>query len=192
MKFDAYILSGGKSRRMGSDKALKLFQGKTFLDQVAFELGKVSPSVKVVANHQKYVPLGYASIADNYQEIGPLAGIETALKDSSTEYTWIVSCDSPAVTSRFFEWLFSEWNKGTDAVYPIVNGKALPLMGIFKTELHSYFENLIHTGERRVMKTLQSLNCKSVEVPLDLEHQLYNINTQEELDKLEAQIENEG
>src|SRR5690242_16245466 len=81
----AFILAGGKSMRMGHDKALLILDGQTLLER-AVELARaVTNQVWVVGDCQKYSSLGPV-IADVYAERGPLGGIHAAIASKGGDW----------------------------------------------------------------------------------------------------------
>lgn len=107
-KFTGYILAGGKSSRMGRDKAFLEIGGKTFIEN-AFEVLKPNcEKVTTVLNSdQKHfiekLPRETACIFDIYENRGALGGIHAALKDCETEFAIILACDMPFVTGKLIE-----------------------------------------------------------------------------------------
>ncbi len=103
-EFSGYILAGGKSSRMGTDKAFLKIGEKTFVENAVEILRTVCESrVKIVLNqNQKHftekLPQNLTYIFDIYQNRGVLAGIHSALKDCQTKYAVILAVDLPLVT----------------------------------------------------------------------------------------------
>ena len=87
----AYILSGGKSSRFGSDKALAALDGRPMIVRLADQLSRLCVSVVVVADRpDKYAHFGLTTIADDQPGCGPLGGLATALRHCDTE--WLLAC----------------------------------------------------------------------------------------------------
>jgi molybdopterin-guanine dinucleotide biosynthesis protein A len=91
----AYILAGGASLRMGSDKAMLQFEGQSLLSRVVRTVSAVTNCVRVVAPSHRYQSEDVSVISDLRNDCGPLAGIEAALIDSPTPWTLILPCDMP-------------------------------------------------------------------------------------------------
>src|SRR5271165_5087016 len=90
-----FILTGGQSSRMGTDKALLPFGDGFLIDHIAAKVTAAAGSVCLVGGHERYLRLGYPAIADLWHDIGPLGGIVTVLQTSSAEWNLIVACDMP-------------------------------------------------------------------------------------------------
>ena len=128
-----FILVGGKSSRMGEDKARLTFGNQTAVELIAVALRSVTQVVTSVGwPDQKLESI--PNIPDLRPEWGPLAGIEAALRHAKSEYCIIVGCDFPFVTGSLFEELLGpadDW----DAVVPLQDdNRPQPLCAIYRTE----------------------------------------------------------
>src|SRR5262245_61947659 len=94
-----FILAGGKSARMGRDKALLDWHGRTLLDHMSDLVARVTDDVRVV---------GRDPLPDRLQGLGPLSGIATALEASATNANLMVAVDLPFLTEKFLKYLKSE------------------------------------------------------------------------------------
>ena len=116
-----FVLVGGHSSRMGSDKALVEFQGSTLAARIAECVRSAAGSVTLVGPPERYRELGYTVIADRVPNRGPLGGIYTALLASRAEWNLILACDMPFVTTALLEELFAVAESGpstADCVVP--------------------------------------------------------------------------
>lgn len=105
MKFTGYILTGGKSSRMGTDKAFLKIGEKTFLENAAEILKPSCEKVKAVVNKSQNhflekLPANVSPIFDIYENRGALGGIHAAFKDCETAFAVILAIDLPFVTSK--------------------------------------------------------------------------------------------
>ncbi|MCF6240761.1 MAG: molybdenum cofactor guanylyltransferase, partial [Bacteroidales bacterium] len=89
------ILCGGKSKRMGSNKALLQLNGKCIINYVTELLSNFCNEIIISTNSHELAFLKTELVADEFQTIGPIAGIYSALKHSKTEKNIILSCDTP-------------------------------------------------------------------------------------------------
>lgn len=196
-----YILVGGKSSRMGRDKAFLKIGKKTFLENAVEILKPVSGNrIKIVLNPKQNhfiekLPRNIPHIFDIYENRGALAGIHAGLMDCKTEFAVILAVDLPFVTSQALIKLCKIARNSDDisAIIPKQNDNRLqPLAGIYRVkECLSVVEKLIESKESNsVLYFLTKLsNIKTVpENQLDSETFLQNINTSAEYKKLKDKI----
>src|ERR1700728_3371496 len=92
-----WVLVGGRSRRMGANKALIEIGHQPLARRVAAEIGKLCGRVALVGDPGLYDGLGLPVIPDRFTGQGPLAGIEAALGNTTVEWNLVVACDMPAL-----------------------------------------------------------------------------------------------
>ena len=108
MRRAGFVLVGGKSSRMGRDKALLPFHGTTLVEHVAEQVRRAAGSVTLVGAPERYHRLGLPVIADRTEGCGPLAGIQAALECTEADWNLVVACDMPSVTADFLATLFEQ------------------------------------------------------------------------------------
>ena len=111
----AVILAGGKSSRMGRDKAALMLGDETFLQRIAAELDACGFQEKYVSlgtgtaeKTEIRIPGGWTVIRDRYRDCGPLGGIHAALSACRAEWALFVSCDTPLYRRELAELLISK------------------------------------------------------------------------------------
>lgn len=97
-----YVLTGGASRRMGRDKALLPYRGRTLVEAIADEVRHATSSVTLVGAPERYRHLGLPVLSEDFPGCGPLSGVEAALRHSPAPWNLIAGCDMAGVRS---EWL---------------------------------------------------------------------------------------
>jgi molybdenum cofactor guanylyltransferase len=128
----AYVLAGGRSSRMGRDKALLPVDGTTLIDRIASLARAVTNNVTIIAPPDRYRDLPYPVIADMREACGPLGGLFTALSVTTAPWNLIVACDMPALTVPFLENLFEAAEASeADAVIPESPTGLDPLCAIY-------------------------------------------------------------
>ena len=100
----AFVLAGGKSSRMGSDKAFLRLGDETLLSQALKLASAVVSEVWIVGDAKKFAAFGRV-VEDVYRERGPLGGIHAALSSSTTELNLMLAVDLPFVTPEFLQYL---------------------------------------------------------------------------------------
>jgi molybdopterin-guanine dinucleotide biosynthesis protein A len=141
--FTGYVLAGGKSSRMQTDKAFLEINGETFLASAEQILGKAGANpVKIVLNKSQTnfierLPDRVPHIFDIYDNRGALGGIHAALHDCRSEWMIILAVDLPLVTSEAIEDLAQVACSSKDfaAVVPTQSdGRPQPLCAVYRTK----------------------------------------------------------
>ncbi|MBU1487388.1 molybdenum cofactor guanylyltransferase, partial [bacterium] len=90
------ILAGGKSSRMGEDKALLRFEGRSLIEWVIAGLKEVGGEIIIVANEpERFKSLGLRAVKDILPDKGPLVGLYSGLLSSFSEYSFVCGTDMP-------------------------------------------------------------------------------------------------
>ena len=188
MQLEAIILSGGKSTRMGEDKALLEFWGKTMIEHVLKSLQQLTDKVIVSANSMDYDFLGKKVVRDIFKDQGPLAGLHACLKRIETDLAFITTCDAPLVSSELYLYLLEKYEEGVDAVVAVHKERVHPLIGIYHKSNARRIEDYLITEQRSVMGYLEEQNVRYVEIddslPFYSEYLFLNMNAPEEYEKL--------
>ena len=177
----AFILCGGKSSRMGTEKGLVLYQKKTFVQWSIEATRTITPTLFLVTENSDYNRFGYPLINDTVKSKGPVGGIYTALKNSTTPWNLILSCDLPGITSAVVENLVEETNPGTLVSFLCKNQKAYPLMGMYHKDSFLVFTEALENNTLCLMDLIKKLNHQAIEIPFSQQKQINNINTKKEL-----------
>lgn len=183
------ILAGGLARRMGGgDKGLRPFRGKAM---VAHAILRLAPQVDALIinanqNREAYEALGYHVIADVVTGYaGPLAGLHAGLSACTTPLLVTAPCDSPLLpldlVGRLYAGLLSA---GAQLAVAQSGGRAQPVFALCRRDLLGHLTSYLSGGGRKIDAWYAALNV--VEVPFDDEAAFVNINTPEELERLES------
>ncbi|MEH7074563.1 molybdenum cofactor guanylyltransferase [Neobacillus drentensis] len=183
MNAAAIILSGGKSSRMGTNKALLKINEKTNIERIADTLSRSFNDIILVTNHpEQYEFLGVKMVKDYYPNQGPLAGVHAGLSSSNFDTNFIVACDMPFVSVELAELLVTK-SADYDAVIPIINGVQHPLFAVFNKRVLSGAAESIEAGRLRMKHLLDTLHVlyvteKDLQVcgSIDLERVFFNMN----------------
>ncbi len=130
--FAAVLLAGGKSRRMGRDKALlKLSDGRALWEHQREVLSKLEPAEWFISGSwREGFPDGLPWLADGVPGRGPLAGITAALNKMSSPRLVVLAVDLPAMTAAFLHTLLQE-SGGAGAVPQWPDGFFEPLAAVY-------------------------------------------------------------
>jgi molybdopterin-guanine dinucleotide biosynthesis protein A len=184
-----FILTGGASSRMGTNKSRLVINGDTFVQRIARELMRVTGSVSLVGSHDD-PDLGFPVVEDVFEKCGALGGIHGALSACDAEWALVVACDLPKVNSPLFTKLLS-FRKGFDAVVPLQeDGWRQPLCAAYRVAAClPQATQLIESGERIPLALLQSVSTRWVpfhevaDLP-GAKHFFDNINTPQDYQRI--------
>ncbi|WP_010521673.1 molybdenum cofactor guanylyltransferase [Aquimarina agarivorans] len=180
-KHTTYILCGGRSSRMHTDKALSIYKGQTFLSFITNAVRHLNDRVVLVSSNIKHNKLNVECIPDIIDSKGPVAGIVTALKNTLSNDNIILSCDIPLITADLINFLIRSHTVTYDATIICVNKKIMPLIGIYNTSSLPIFEKHLLNNQLKLTNVLKDLNINYTEAPKHLAYQTSNINTPEQL-----------
>ena len=132
---DGFILVGGASSRMGTDKAQLVFGGQTSTERIAAELSAVASRRALVGARHDDRHHSFENVPDVHPRWGALGGIHAALGAGEKDWALIVACDFPCVTRELFHRLKSFVSEEFDAVVPIQrDGRPQPLCALYRRE----------------------------------------------------------
>ncbi len=158
-----FILAGGQSSRMGRDKALLEIAGAPLLVRTARLLESRVAAVTVVGPPERYAALGLRIVPDDCAGVGPLGGLATALRISSSEWNLVVGCDLPYLTGEWLDWLIARALGSTaDAVVPESERGLEPLCAIYRTRCARALEAGLDRGEHKVTDVVGALVLEKV------------------------------
>ena len=155
----AFVLAGGKSARMGSDKAFLELGGRSLLARALDLARAVTPDVRIVGDPEKFAAFGPA-VPDIYADRGPLGGIHAALSISTTDSNLILGVDLPFLDLRFLQFLIAE-AQSSDAVVTVssAGGHFHPLCAVYR-------KAFLPNAERSLAQGRNKLDALFSEVPV--------------------------
>lgn len=156
MTLECVLLTGGGSRRMGSDKGRLLVQGEPLSERIARMVAEVG--VPVAALGPDPIP-GHRHVPDAKPGEGPLAAL--AGYAPGADATFVASCDIPRFDARIVGVLLATL-EGFDAAVPSVADRAQPLCGVYRAPCFEVAKNLAGCGERRISRWIERLNVRLV------------------------------
>ncbi|WP_073098292.1 molybdenum cofactor guanylyltransferase [Leeuwenhoekiella marinoflava] len=179
----AYILCGGKSSRMGSEKGLVKFQEKQFIHHIINVLKKITNFVFLVTENQEYLSFELELLKDNYKGKGPLGGIQTALNHTLNKKALILSCDIPLITVDALNTLLQNTKSDAEISFATADENWHPLVGIYAKSLLPVMENDIENDRLKLIDFIKKHRYQEIEIADS--KSLTNINSPEELKQLE-------
>jgi molybdopterin-guanine dinucleotide biosynthesis protein A len=192
------VLAGGRSSRMGQDKASVMLGGRSLL-QHAVE--RLSPQVSAIAiNSDKAPDIGIPLISDVIPgKAGPMAGIHAAMTYAaalaSVSHVVTVSVDSPFFPPDLVEWLAGAIDAPGKIAIAASEGRSHPVFGLWPVSLAGDLETWMATDEkRRVRDFLSRHDVTEISFPLQPTHAnlldpFFNVNTPDDLVEAERWLE---
>jgi molybdenum cofactor guanylyltransferase len=154
----AYVLAGGRSSRMGTDKALLQLAGKPLIAHAVTKLRRITPHVHILSSNPAladYAPL----VPDLHPNTGPIGGIEAALTHSSSDWNLILPVDVPFLPATFIE----AWVRSTLAdEYGVrirlftIDGVPQPTVLLIHREAAPYISEAIQCGDYKLFPVLEA------------------------------------
>jgi len=150
----AVILAGGKSRRMGEDKAKVVFRGKTLLDRAIANLEPLFANIVVSVHHP--LPIKLPQVVDAGG--GPMAGLVAALEYVRTDWIFAIGVDMPFIVPAVLKHMAAE-REGRDAVLAEVEGYLQPMPAFYaRSSCLPAMQSRIAQGRRSLMRLMPLLN----------------------------------
>ena len=185
MEMTCAILAGGRSRRMGRDKATLPFKGKPLIAYVHGIVRQIFSEVFIVSKQHTEIE-GVASpiVKDITLREGSLVGIASALLYATTDYVFIVGCDMPFIRKEAIVHMMNQTH-GEDIVMPRTDAGYEPLHAIYNRSCLPHVLRAIDRNRIKVTDLLPLLSVKVMTEPaLFLNNGVSiftNINTEEDL-----------
>ena len=183
----AAILAGGKSSRMGFDKQLLTVRDKLISQNIVESFYEMfSDIIIVTGSPDLYNTMQVRTCSDEFSNMGPLAGIHVALKNTQSKYVYLLACDMPIINPRYIAYMEEKiCETGAQICVSRRNGKIEPFNAFYSAELLEDAENRLKDGNSSLFKFIMSSNVYIVseeEATLfDSDLEMYtNLNTQDE------------
>lgn len=179
------ILAGGASSRMRKDKGLCEFKGKPLINYAIEALVPICDTVLISSNNiVGYESFGYQVVEDEFKGIGPIGGIYSSLRKSTTKHNLIISCDTPFLNIQLLKYILIN-SDNYDVVVP-EHGNSLiePLAAYYSSEIIHQLESSIEMKDYKLMNLFTRVKFKSIKVdtiPGYSNNLFKNFNTPDEL-----------
>ena len=161
---NAVILVGGKSCRMGTNKAFLELKGKTFIELQIELLREMFDEISISANTpSEYEYLNLPIFKDIYPGKGPLGGIYTSLINSSSLHTFMLACDMPFVGPELIKHL-KDLTKEYDVVIPKSENGLEPLHAFYSKNCIEPIKRELDENNLRIRSFFPQVNVKIVEL----------------------------
>ena len=178
MSVTAIILSGGKSSRMGEDKGLMLFEGKSMIEHIIKTVKPLVKDIIIISNNNEYTQFGYHVFKDIIKDKGPLAGILTGLEQSTTSKNLVLSCDTPFINEELIKLVLSY--NDYDVVIPEKENRTHQLIGVYDKSCIAIIKEELANNRLKIKLVINKLDFKIVDVNHIDARVFHNINTKED------------
>ncbi len=211
MEVGIVILAGGKSSRMGTNKALLPIQGLPNIERLRDELAarvphdgillasRVSKVIVVTNEPDEYQFLGEMTVSDRHPGKGPLAGIQVGLDASPSDWNLVVACDMPFASAEAGRFLLQQAMTGSaiDAVVPVIHDRLHPLFAAYHKRSAEKIEDMLIADRLRMIYLLEQLQVKQVterDFPsfIDVDRVFFNMNRPADWEQARQWISREG
>jgi molybdenum cofactor guanylyltransferase len=182
----AFILAGGKSTRMGTDKAFITFDGRTLLERALALARSVAPDVRIVGDPAKFA--GFPPVVEDiFSGCGPLGGIHASLGASSSNLNLMLAVDMPFVTTGLLNYLIERARDSPATVtVPRSASGFQPLCAVYRRAFADAAQSALKQGRYKIDALFASESTQVISED-DLKAKGFsaeifrNVNTPEEL-----------
>lgn len=188
------VLAGGKSLRLGREKALEEIGGRSLIERVIERLSLLGNEIIVVTSSSDQLPdLGVKRVIDSYPGKGNLVGIYSGLKEVASSNALVVGCDMPFLNIDLLRYIM-ELSPGFDVVIPRVNEGVEPLHAVYSKNCLAPIEVYLREGRLKIFDLLPELKVRYVDNAeierFDPRHlSFFNINSEADLERARILLE---
>ncbi len=155
-----FVLAGGKSSRMGRDKALLPFRGRPMVEIAVEKLRSFCAAVSVAGNREDLA--GFAPVVrETRVDAGPVAGIEAGVKACREPWALFMPVDVPLVPARFLRtWVeeaLSRAGAGCGMSSLLLSNREQPAFCLIRREYDQVVNQIVRDGERKIRNLLGAL-----------------------------------
>ncbi|SMB99096.1 molybdenum cofactor guanylyltransferase [Thermanaeromonas toyohensis ToBE] len=196
MEAAGIVLAGGRSTRMGTNKALLSLGQETMIGRVVGLLKLLFPEIILVTNEPElYQDLQVKLVQDIFPAQGPLSGIHAGLLVSPYWYNFVVACDMPFLNLELITFMVKE-AQGFDGAVPRLRGSYQPLHAVYSRSCLLPIESCLKRKLTQVIAFYPAVRLRLLEAEVlrrfgDLDTIFFNINTPADLDIARRKIKNQ-
>ena len=176
------ILAGGKSTRMGQNKALMEFQNETMIGRISKEFRGFGEVLVSASQRGIYEAEGLRVVYDEADSIGPIEGIRQLISQAGEEYIFICAADMPFVNREIAEYLAEFLSSDFDCFVITDEEHVHPLCAIYSKRVLPVVEELIREKKYRLVEILNRVRTKYVSLThTNFDRRIVkNVNTKDE------------
>jgi molybdopterin-guanine dinucleotide biosynthesis protein A len=156
MDAEGWVLAGGRSLRMGQDKAGVVLAGRPLLEHMLGKLLTLGLRARVAGLREPVAENAAEVLSDAHPDCGPLSGMETALARSEAVLVLVLGVDLPLLEVEFLRWMLRRASvTGAVATIPRLLGEPQPLCAVYRRELLPGITAALETGDYKVMHAVE-------------------------------------
>jgi molybdenum cofactor guanylyltransferase len=153
---EGWVLAGGRSLRMGRDKAAVALAGRPLLEHMLDKVRAMGLRARVAGLRAPVVGIATEVLSDAHPDCGPLSGMETALTRSEAPLVLIVGVDLPLLEPEFLAWMLERAaTTGAMATIPRLGGELQPLCAVYRRELLCGVTDALESGDYKVTRVVE-------------------------------------
>ena len=157
------VLAGGRSSRMGRDKAFLKLSGRPIIEHIITKLKPLFENIIIVANDKRrYRGLGIAVYEDIIPKRGPLSGIHSGLLNTKTYYNFVVACDMPYMNIKLAKYLLSRLQDGCDVIACKIRGRYEPLFAIYGKGCLGAIEEQLSSADTKITRFFSKVKVNTI------------------------------
>jgi molybdenum cofactor guanylyltransferase len=185
-KYSGILLAGGKSSRMGEDKAFLRYQNRYLFEYSLSILRLFSKEILLSSGNLRFKDLEYPCIADEISNLGPLGGIYSCLKRIKNESAIVLPCDLPFITEKTVKYLIKNSDGFSITIALNHENRPEPLIGIYSSTLIPVIEEMIHSNKYKMQELFLRANTNFVMIPNIKAETFLNINYPDDFNSLQG------
>ena len=186
------ILAGGKSSRLGRDKAWEDVGGQRIIDRVIGALQSSCDEVLIIGDrpereNELSLPKCIQYRSDELKGRGSIGGLYTGLTASDTLWSLVVACDMPFISRELIRFMLSIISKNRcDAIVPVINGRYQPTHALYNSTCIPFIEKNISSGNFRMDSYFDEIYLEEIGEDVinsikGAELSFFNVNTEDDL-----------
>lgn len=181
----AAILAGGRSSRMGRDKAEIPIGNETFLERTVRIVLEAGVPAIVIGRPE---PTAWRfddvrCVEDDVPGRGPIGGLLTAFHTTGTDIL-LLPCDLPDLTPDAVRWLLNAWNESSGSLaglVPVTNGRPEPMFALYTAALANTCRTVLDTGSASLREIIAAADIPGIDLPTQFVPALRNVNRPDQL-----------
>lgn len=190
-EFCGIVLAGGRSRRMGTDKADLTFNGNTFLEIQVRKLRLLNAADILVSGKNTSLP-GARYVPDRIPGLGPLGGLLSCFPAISQKYALVLGVDVPLISVPTLESLLeTHLSSDHDATVLCCEGRIEPLIAVYNTETAGLIEELANNKKLAMRAYIDRLHYQLYPFRGN-PRELFNCNSPRDLSGLLSAADQDG